>query len=716
MEQTNNTTSIGPGVEIMKAAALHYRDLGMSVIIVGKNKKPLIPAWKEYQTRRATAEEINEWFAKFPDANIAIVTGAISGIVVVDVEQGGSTSGYPPTVTAKTGNDGRHLVYKHPGKPVANGVRIKELTDVRGDSGYILAAPSVTDYMDEKTGERKGGEYEWLVSPDDAPFSDLPLWILEDSKQQDSPKKTDWNSLLKSEVLEGSRNATAVQVAGKILYHLPVEMWDLVGWTAVREWNNAHNKPPLPELELMGSWSNLKKKELKRRKNNMPAPKVDLPKRVRIHQFEKPETETNFDDWKKVIVENFPDLLFPSEVANSVLCQIPIKDITNPSAVALIDVPSSGKTICINYYSDIPELTYPTDKFTPASFVSNAANVKKAKLAEIDLLPRVQYKMLMIRDLATLFSKRDDDLTEALGILTRLLDGEGLNTDSGIHGQREYSGEYLFMILAASTPIPPKVWKIMGNLGSRLFFLNMHSRDKGTDELVSQLKTSAYKKKEKICRSATRNFMQTIWYRHRDGIEWNKDGDSDEDLKVISNCAQMLAKLRGVVNVWTDGFDYSYSTPVVEKPDRINQLFYNLVRGHAVSCGRTQINRDDLKIIVQLTMDSMPSSRAFLLSRIINHGGTMKTSEIEKELNCSKPTALKEMEILWILGVCSMDKDSGGLAGGQEKEIHLSDEFKWLLSEECRSIRGLPPVEIKLETETDTVVVETSPIQSELIK
>jgi len=167
------------------------------------------------------------------------------------------------------------------------------------------------------------------------------------------------------------------------------------------------------------------------------------------------------------------------------------------------------------------ELTYPTDKFTPASFVSNAANVKKAKLAEIDLLPRVQYKMLMIRDLATLFSKRDDDLTEALGILTRLLDGEGLNTDSGVHGQREYNGEYLFMILAASTPIPPKVWKIMGNLGSRLFFLNMHSRDKHTDELISQLRSSAYKEKEKMCRSITRDFIQTLWYRHRDGVEWN---------------------------------------------------------------------------------------------------------------------------------------------------------------------------------------------------
>jgi hypothetical protein len=94
----------------------------------------------------------------------------------------------------------------------------------------------------------------------------------------------------------------------------------------------------------------------------------------------------------------------------------------------------------------------------------------------------------------------------------------------------------------------------------------------------------------------------------------------------------------------------------------------------------------------------------------------MNTSEVEEELNCSKPTALKEMEILWILGVCSMDKDTSGLAGGQEKEIHLADEFKWLLSEECRSIRGLPQVEIKREAEPNPTFVETVPIQSELIK
>jgi hypothetical protein len=113
-------------------------------------------------------------------------------------------------------------------------------------------------------------------------------------------------------------------------------------------------------------------------------------------------------------------------------------------------VPSAGKTIAVNFFADIRELAYPTDKFTPASFVSNAANVAKNKLREIDLLPRIQYKLFIIRDLAPLFSKREDDLNECLGILTRVLDGEGLNTDSGIHGQREYNGEYLFMILGYS--------------------------------------------------------------------------------------------------------------------------------------------------------------------------------------------------------------------------------------------------------------------------
>jgi len=48
-------------------------------------KLPLVP-WKEYQTRLASVEEVNHWFNTNPDANIGIVTGAVSNLVVFDLD------------------------------------------------------------------------------------------------------------------------------------------------------------------------------------------------------------------------------------------------------------------------------------------------------------------------------------------------------------------------------------------------------------------------------------------------------------------------------------------------------------------------------------------------------------------------------------------------------------------------------------------------------
>jgi hypothetical protein len=418
--------------------------------------------------------------------------------------------------------------------------------------------------------------------------------------------------------------------------------------------------------------------------------------RSRFAQCPLPDTTVTFDEWTATINRNFPDLRFAAEVALSTLSQFLIADITNPFALVLVDVPSSGKTIAINFFDGISELTYATDKFTPASFVSNAANIKKAKLHEVDLLPRIQYKMLLIRDFATLFSKRDDDLNELLGILTRVLDGEGLSTDTGIHGRRTYVGEYLFMLLGASTPIPPRVMKVTGNLGSRIFFLGINSRNKSEKELAAQVVDHSYKDKEWECRQATRNFLYGLWNAYPNGIEWNKKSDNANLITVIAKCAKLLAGLRGVINVWQDDFssEFKYGTPLVEQPDRIHQLFYNLARGHAIVAGRTQIAKDDLKSIIALCTDGAPSGRAKLFKKLIEHGGTMSTSEIERELNTSKPTAIKEMKTLQILGVCTLRESPG-----DHNEVSLSEDFKWFLSDECLEIQGIPGKVVESATE-----------------
>jgi hypothetical protein len=404
----------------------------------------------------------------------------------------------------------------------------------------------------------------------------------------------------------------------------------------------------------------------------------------------QPSTVTTFEEWSTTIRTLFPELVTAVEASLSVVTQLLIRDVTNCCALVLVDSPAAGKTIAINIFDEIEGITYSSDTFTPASFVSNAANVAKDKLAKLDLLPRIRRKMFLVRDMATIFSARDDDLMKNMGILTRVLDGEGLSTDTGIHGRRALRGDYLFMMLAASTPIPPRVWKVMGTLGQRIFFLGLHLKRKTKDELVKQLKDTSYKKKELECRRVTRDLLLTLWNKYPEGVEWDKENDSNELLGIIAQSALLLARLRGQVFVYKekwegDDKELGHTVPSVEHENRINQCLYNIARGHALAMGRTRLGAEDLKLVILLAFDSAPGHRAPLFHELIRVGGTLKTGEVEEFLHCSTPTALKEMKTFTILGVCD---EVEGDTFDTSKHIKLRDDLSWFLSDECKEYLG----------------------------
>lgn len=153
---------------------LEYAKRGWSLIPVGRDKKPLIK-WEPYQDAPANEDQLREWFTKYPNANIGLVTGAVSGIVAVDIDsaEGGKAiqeyipnSILCPTVATPRG---RHLYFKHPGVGVSNNAKVIIDCDFRGDGGYILIPSSVT----------KDGKYEWILGPDEAPPPPLPIKYLE---------------------------------------------------------------------------------------------------------------------------------------------------------------------------------------------------------------------------------------------------------------------------------------------------------------------------------------------------------------------------------------------------------------------------------------------------------------------------------------------------------------------------------------------------------
>lgn len=140
--------------------AMPYLDLGWPVIPQSRKKVPLIRGWTE---RRSYTDirALREWSQLFPAANVALVTGRASGIMVIDLDTPEAVERFeeirkvcgvkpgPAVITRR----GRHLYFRALGfvknrSPSMLGRGI----DIRGDNGLATLPPSVHE---------SGHVYEW---------------------------------------------------------------------------------------------------------------------------------------------------------------------------------------------------------------------------------------------------------------------------------------------------------------------------------------------------------------------------------------------------------------------------------------------------------------------------------------------------------------------------------------------------------------------------
>ncbi|EQD33077.1 hypothetical protein B2A_13348, partial [mine drainage metagenome] len=156
-------------------------------------------------------------------------------------------------------------------------------------------------------------------------------------------------------------------------------------------------------------------------------------------------------------------------------------------------------------------------------------------------------------------------------MLTRVLDGEGLNRDSGTHGHRGYSGDFKFAWLGATTPLRSSVWNLMGKIGNRLFFLNMRDKNRSSNDYLVMFQGAPYEEKVKECRGAVRSFLDNFYASY--GIR-STEWDPQQDILILPKIikyAQFLSKLRASIMVWKaddDKTKLEYNFPIVEDPPR----------------------------------------------------------------------------------------------------------------------------------------------------
>lgn len=224
------------------AHAINYAKRGWVVIPVNK-KIPLVKGWQNSTV--PTPDEVEQWWNLYPTANVGIVTGERSGLVVLDVDL--KSNGFdtlsklesehgklPETLSVTTGGGGRHYYFKYPATKIGNSAgKIGQGLDIRGDCGQVVAPPSMHE---------SGNEYKWDNGVDPA---ELPQWLL-DKILYNKGSNFSCPSLSQT-ISEGQRNDTLTRIAGK-LWHSGLDVESIKN--ALHSENQIKCTPPLSSNEV----------------------------------------------------------------------------------------------------------------------------------------------------------------------------------------------------------------------------------------------------------------------------------------------------------------------------------------------------------------------------------------------------------------------------------------------------------------------------------
>jgi replicative DNA helicase len=240
--------------------AKQYMDLGFSIIPIGKDKKPLVK-WEEYQKRKMGYSEFEELTNGKDVEGIAVVTGAISGITVMDIDEGAedifadfAQSGvFSKSVPiAITGGGGKHYYFAYTeGLQTSTKIAGNYNIDCRNNGGYVLLPPSK---------HPSGNTYKWVAERsifDVSRLVGVPKGLLLSAVEQ-APNEHEVLTF-SSTVPEGSRNDTIAKVAGQLLHYYPKSKWDYA-YTLLEGFNQGSCKPPLDERELKTIFQSISRK------------------------------------------------------------------------------------------------------------------------------------------------------------------------------------------------------------------------------------------------------------------------------------------------------------------------------------------------------------------------------------------------------------------------------------------------------------------------
>jgi hypothetical protein len=446
------------------------------------------------------------------------------------------------------------------------------------------------------------------------------------------------------------------------------------------------------------------------------------------------ERKKRYDILRRTVEEKIPKAWEAIELLLTVKGIRHIEDIDLPLIVVIVGNPGTWKTLAIEMLRSWPG-TYYKDKINPKSWISHAAKDDVIELEVIDLVRLIKNKMFLIPELAPIIMQDEKTLADTLSTLTRLADGQGLSTHSGLWGDRDVAGPVMFTMLGAVVRIHLYVYKVLAGLGPKIYFYNSEFKQASKQELVDQnMSKEVFSSKRRAIKEALFSYLQWLevcpslievtetvdngsnnnnYNIDADNakvkvinraISWNKKRDDRNAIEIIAGLALLLAKVRGDAYAYQtkvmtklhdkeSGYQYEYGhdEPIEEEASRANQILYNITRAHAFEVhGRDYITEDDLIIPIRMALSAANRNRVSVIRAILTakdtEGTPYKVLDTNWLASATKLTRLplqKTLEELQALGLIDIDpnKDSDN-----ESYFRLKLELEWVYEDSFQKL------------------------------
>lgn len=395
----------------------------------------------------------------------------------------------------------------------------------------------------------------------------------------------------------------------------------------------------------------------------------------------------------KIVEEKVKQLLPNSQIALKLVLAIAVS-CNFPNQVMLwlllVGVPSSGKTDAVRLTKDA-EFTFYLDSLTQNAFISGERANKKNKV--YDLLPLLDKKVLVIKDWTAIFSLDEKMTKKLLGDLVGIYDKE-FTKFSSRRGNIGYASA--FSQLGCITP---------ATLNRHTNYLNMvgprflcYIMPEGSDEdnnnsfelIFSDQDRSAIEKEARLYVSS---YLTQL-------------SQKEPDLKPLSTEVQLYLRTasefmsccRGIIILQPISFQnkdgeevkyYDVGDVQIEQPWRAIQQLISLAKYLAFVVGKDEVGAEELAIIKEIVLSSMPADRSQALRVVKNKAGIITAKVLADSSDRSPKTSRRLLQELEGLKVLDKIKGSGTLAtdyvvNTQFKDFLLLDPTEFMSHKDTR--------------------------------